>query len=99
MFWIGAIRRSSPLQDPGANVSRAYGLVFTLGAQAQQLYTAMGNDLTRINGTDTWELPIPATYVIDRSGVIRFAVADPDYRTRAEPADILDTLRQLATIL
>lgn len=83
------------LSDPDAAVGRAYGLVFTLDADAQQLYTKMGNDLTRINGTDTWELPIPATYVIGTDGNIRFAVADPDYRKRAEPTDVLEALRRL----
>jgi len=43
----------------------------------------------------TWELPIPATYVIDPSGTIRLAFVDADYTKRLEPAAILDALRRI----
>lgn len=36
-----------------------------------------------------WELPMPATYVIDRGDVIRFAHVDPEDTRRAEPLDML----------
>ena len=40
-------------------------------------------------------LPVPATYVIDRNGIVRFAFADTDYRKRAEPAAIVEALEEL----
>ncbi len=49
----------------------------------------LGIDLVRFNGDESWELPIPATFVIDRSGQIVFASADPDYTVRAEPSEVL----------
>ena len=39
-------------------------------------------------------LPIPATYVIDREGVVRAAFVEPDFTIRQEPADILRSVRQ-----
>jgi len=43
----------------------------------------------------TWELPAPATFVIDREGIIRWAFADWDYRKRADPDDVIKVVRSL----
>ena len=45
------------------------------------------------NGDDSWELPIPATYIVDRDGTIVFASANEDYTERPEPAEIVRSLR------
>jgi len=43
-----------------------------------------------------WALPISATYIIDRNGVIISAYTDADYRDRADPIDILTVLKRTA---
>ncbi|MDQ0748271.1 peroxiredoxin [Streptomyces africanus] len=48
--------------------------------------------LQRVHDGHPRTLPLPATYVIDRYGVIRWAFVGTDYTTRAEPADILGAL-------
>jgi peroxiredoxin len=54
------------------------------------------NDIAVRNGEDSWELPVPATYVIDKAGAIRFAHVDVDFMTgRAEPEAVLAALRAL----
>jgi peroxiredoxin len=83
------------LSDADSATSRRYGLVYTLDAAMREVMQGFGNDLTTINGTDTWELPVPATYVIGTDGIVAFAFADPDYRHRAEPSDVLAALRGL----
>jgi peroxiredoxin len=45
------------------------------------------------NGDDSWELPIPATYVIDRDGTVVFASANEDYTQRPDPSEILGALQ------
>ena len=52
-------------------------------------------DLSKHNGNDSGELPLGATYIIDRDGVIRYAFVDADYRKRAEPSDVIVALRNL----
>jgi peroxiredoxin len=54
-----------------------------------------GNDLARVNVAGTWRLPIPARYVIDVSGTIVYAEANPDYRFRPDPEA---TLAAVATL-
>ncbi|MEO0558432.1 MAG: peroxiredoxin-like family protein [Bacteroidota bacterium] len=83
------------LSDAGNEVSRAYGLVFSVGEDVKERYAASGIDLAAINGDDAWELPVPATYVIDTNSVIRFAFVEADYTQRAAPRQILDALRSL----
>jgi peroxiredoxin len=84
------------LSDPGNAVARGYGLVFTLPEYVRPVYEKFGIDLPAANGDESFELPVPATYVIDAAGIIRWAHVDLDYRTRAEPADLLEAVRALA---
>ncbi len=81
--------------DVHNEVARAYGLVFKLSEGFQAVHKMFGHGPQSVNGDDSWELPVPATFVIDQGGIVRFAGVDPDYTKRAEPAAILDTLRGL----
>lgn len=83
------------LSDSGNAVSRAYGLVFSVGEDVKERYEAIGIDLAVVNGDEAWELPIPATYVIDTEGVVRFAFVEADYTQRATPQEILAALQSL----
>lgn len=76
------------LSDVGNKVARAFGLVFTLEEPLRPLYAAMGADLPALNGDNSFELPMPATYVIGQDGVIRLAFVSADYRARPAPQDI-----------
>ena len=55
-----------------------------------------GRDLATYHGNDAWLLPIPATFVLDRHGVVRMRHVDPDYRVRAPAEDIMAALRVIA---
>lgn len=84
------------LSDVGNEVARSYGLVFTVPEDLRSTYDTFGIDLVAANGDDAFELPIPATYVIDPGGIVRFSFVDPDYTKRADPSDIVATLSKLA---
>jgi peroxiredoxin len=83
------------LSDSGNAVARDYGLLMSVPEEMQSLYLEWGFDVPEHNGDDSWELPVPATYVIDREGVIRSAFVDKDYTRRMEPLAILEALREL----
>lgn len=83
------------LSDVGNKVARAFGLVFTLPAELRPIYESFGIDVAGHNGDETFELPCPATYVIDASGKIEYAFVHSDYTLRAEPSDLLATLDRL----
>ena len=83
------------LSDLGNKVARSFGLVFQLPPDLREIYLILGIDLSVSNGDDSFELPIPATYVIDRGGVIRAVRADADYVKRMEPSDIVTALKSI----
>ncbi|MFI7411970.1 peroxiredoxin-like family protein [Streptomyces sp. NPDC049627] len=83
------------LSDVGSDTAKQYGLAFDLPDDLAAVYDRFGFDLQRVNGGHARTLPLPATYVIDRDGTIRWAFADADYTRRAEPADILTALDAL----
>ncbi|GAA4919422.1 peroxiredoxin-like family protein [Streptomyces coeruleoprunus] len=83
------------LSDLGSDVAKQYGLAFDLPDDLGEVYDGLGFELQRVNGGHARTLPVPATYVIDRDGTVRWAFVDTDYKLRAEPADILDALDAL----
>jgi peroxiredoxin len=83
------------LSDPGNRVAKNFGLVYKLPQDLKELYLKFGIDLEKYNGDDSWTLPIPARYIIDPSGVIRYRESDPDYTIRPEPEDTIQALRAL----
>ena len=83
------------LSDLGNQVSRQFGLVFTLPESIRAIYASFGTDLPAYNGDERFELPLPATYVIRPDGQIAYAFVDADYTRRMEPAEIIEVLRAL----
>lgn len=84
------------LSDLDSSVMQAYRLHFRVPAQLRELYIRkLGLDLAAYNGPGRHELPVPGTFVIDRTATVRAAFADTDYRQRMEPAAILAALRDL----
>lgn len=89
-------RLSFPLlRDEGNVVADRYGLRFRLSAVLEQVYRRFGLDLEASNGEASWTLPMPARYVVDREGVVRYASVHPDYTRRPEPDETLEALRNL----
>lgn len=83
------------LSDPGNRVAGAYGLIMTVHDSLRPLYPQWGIDLPAANGDDSHQLPVPATYVIDRQGLIQAAYIDKDYTKRMEPDAIIEALETL----
>lgn len=85
------------LTDRGNRVARDLKLVFPLSDALRKLQTHFGSVLPKFNGDDSWELPMPGTFVLDRHGIVRFASVDPNWMVRVEPAAILEALRDART--
>jgi peroxiredoxin len=81
------------LTDKGNAVARDFKLVFSLSGALRKLQTHFGSVLPKFNGDDSWELPMPGTFVLDRHGIVKFASVDPNWMVRVEPAVILEALR------
>jgi peroxiredoxin len=81
------------LSDPGNAVARQFGLVYRLPQELERLYRTIFINLPLANGDQSWELPLPASYILDRDGTVLYAFADADHMRRAEPAELVERLR------
>jgi peroxiredoxin len=82
------------LSDAGNKVARQFGLSYRVPEEQKTVYQRVFVNLPLVNGNgdDSWELPIPATYIIDRDGTVLYASANEDYTERPEPQDLLHLL-------
>lgn len=83
------------LSDVGNKVAEQYGLVMKVPEVVRPLYLEWGIDLPAVNGEESWELPIPATYVINTDGKIAKAYINKNYTERMEPDEIIKALEAL----
>jgi len=83
------------LSDIENRLAKQCGLVFTLPEPLRPIYEAWQIDIPGHNGDDSFELPIPATYIIDTDGNVRYAHVNMDYTKRLEPDIIIEQLKRL----
>jgi peroxiredoxin len=81
------------LSDAGNQVARQFGLTYRVPDFQQAVYRRAFVNLPFTNGDESWELPIPATYILDRDGTVLYASANEDYTERPEPTEIVRLLR------
>jgi peroxiredoxin len=85
------------LSDVDQDVARAYRVQFTLGGDLEDLQVnVFQNDPSVQNANGTRSLPVPATFVIDRQGVVQAAFVDADWRVRVAPEDVEAVLVNLS---
>ena len=75
--------------------AKAYNLVFSLDTDTITKYKGYGIDLSERNANAKWDLPHPATILIDTNGIVRKAWVNEDYRTRVSPDEVLAALKEL----
>jgi peroxiredoxin len=86
------------LSDHANQVARMFNLVYEMTPENIEAYREIGRDIGSLNGTGEWELPVPATYVIDSAGTIRYAFVDLNHRRRAEPSEVAAIAAHLAQV-
>jgi peroxiredoxin len=67
-------------------------LTIWVGAEVKKMMEGR-RDLPTFQGNSSWMLPIPATFVVGRHGLIRARFIDPDYRKRMMIADMIAAMR------
>jgi peroxiredoxin len=82
------------LSDAGNKVARQFGVTYRVPDEQRAVYQCAFVNLPFVNGDESWELPMPATYIIGRDGSVLYVSANEDYTERPEPAEIV---RFLAT--
>lgn len=81
------------LSDVGNKVARQYTTVFSNPQSSIQAMAELGYDYHGFYADESAQLPVPATFVIGKDGILRLAKSEGgDYRQRVEPGDILSAL-------
>ena len=80
------------LTDMDNGYALSLNLTIWVGAEMQEMMEDR-LDLPAFQGNDSWMLPIPATFVVGRDGLIRARFIDPDYRNRMMISDMLAAMR------
>ncbi len=84
------------LSDVGSEVAASFNLVYEMVPEQVEYYRTHDRDLAAMNGNETWLLPLPATYVIDREGIIRYDFIALNHRVRAEPSEVVEVASRFA---
>jgi peroxiredoxin len=80
------------LTDMDNGYALSLNLIFWVGVEVQKMMEGR-RDLPTFQGNSSWMLPIPATFVVGRDGLIRARFIDPDYRNRMMISDMLGAMR------
>jgi peroxiredoxin len=83
------------LSDSGNILARQFGLTYRVPDEQKAIYQRAFVNLPFVNGDDSWELPIPATYIIESDASVLYVSAQEDYTDRPEPEDIVRFLQIL----
>jgi peroxiredoxin len=83
------------LSDVDNGVALDFGVAFRAPEAYRKLLEGFGTDLTQRHGNQGWIIPIPATFVVDRAGVVRYAFVEPGFAQRAEPEAIIAAVKAI----
>jgi peroxiredoxin len=81
------------LVDMDNGYAMSLNLVFWVGDEMRRFMTEAGVNLAEYQGNESWMVPIPATFVVGRDGVIKDRFVDPDYRKRMTVETMLAAFR------
>lgn len=80
------------LEDVGMLIMKQYKVNFAVDENTIAKYKGYGIDFDKANGSNGANLPVPATYIIGKDGIIKYVFFNVDYRKRASVQDILNNL-------
>ena len=85
------------LSDQDAKVALQYGVAWEVPEfLAEHMRVGRKLDLEKINNGNGNILPIPATFILGQDGVVTWSYVNVDYRTRSEPDEIIEALKNLS---
>ena len=83
------------LSDPNLTVARKFGIVYQMPKETNELYKSRGLNVAEHNQMEKAELPLSATYIVNQKGEIVYAFLETDYKKRAAPEAIIETLSKI----
>ncbi|MGY3618135.1 peroxiredoxin-like family protein [Bradyrhizobium sp. USDA 10063] len=86
------------LSDLGGRIAQLFGVRWCIPELLRNVHRKSGIDLPLLNGDESWTLPIPARFILDRAGVIAYSEINPGQSGRSPPRDVLPVLDHLRSL-
>jgi peroxiredoxin len=93
-----AFFRFSRTEDRGGRIAQLFGVRWCIPELLRDIHRKSGIDLPPLNGDQSWTLPIPARFILDRAGVIAYSEINPGQSGRSPPRDVLPVLDHLHSL-
>ena len=77
------------LSDPDMAAAKAFGLAFSVDEQTVKAYKGYGIDLVGLYGRSQPLMAVPAIFLMDTKGVVKFNYANPNYQVRLDSGVLL----------
>ncbi len=82
------------LSDRTMEITRKFGLAYQVSQEIQGKMQNRGISLDSSTGNSLHLLPVPAAYVVDRTGIIRYVYFNADIKVRVNPDDLLNAAKK-----
>ncbi len=79
--------------DRDNEIARTFGIVYELDDAERELFQSWGLMLDKVNESDKWELPVPATFILTMDRTVGYAYVDVDFRARCCPDQLIEELK------
>jgi peroxiredoxin len=83
------------LSDVGNKYARQLGIIWKQPENLKPIFKEFGHDLVEFYGDDSFEVPIPATFLVGKDGLVKNVFVNPDYRKRLEPSLALEWIDKM----
>ncbi|KAJ5814882.1 hypothetical protein N7474_006659 [Penicillium riverlandense] len=83
------------LSDVDNQLAKQLGLLFAQPESMRTVFDKFGVDWNQRYGSDHLEVPVPATFLVDKKGIVRNFFVNPEYQYRLEPETAIQWIEQL----
>ena len=83
------------LSDPNSEFAKKFHIVFQLNKEMIEVYKEFGINIAESNGTKNSQLPIPASFIFDKKGILRYSFVKADYTERLSPETLIEEVEKI----
>jgi peroxiredoxin len=83
------------LCDRGGRIAQLFGVRWCIPELLRDIHSKSGIDLPLLNGDESWTLPVPARFILDKAGFIAYSEINPGQSGSSPPRDVLPVLDYL----
>ena len=75
--------------DPNLNTAKAFGIAYRLDSEDYKKQLGFSEDFQEMPERTEYLLPVPAAFLVDKDGSIRFKYANANYQIRVSSDDLI----------